>query len=44
MYGLHGEHQLTEMTLNHLEGYKRSRPVRIAQDRVRADRAARAGT
>jgi GH15 family glucan-1,4-alpha-glucosidase len=29
MYGLHGEHQLTEMTLDHLDGYRGSRPVRI---------------
>lgn len=29
MYGVRGEHQLTEMTLDHLEGYKGSRPVRI---------------
>ena len=29
MYGLHGEHQLEELTLDHLEGYRESRPVRI---------------
>jgi GH15 family glucan-1,4-alpha-glucosidase len=29
MYGLNGEHQLTELTLDHLEGYKGSRPVRV---------------
>jgi GH15 family glucan-1,4-alpha-glucosidase len=29
MYSLHGEQRLTEMTLDHLEGYKGSRPVRI---------------
>ena len=29
MYGIHGEHELTEVTLDHLEGYKKSRPVRI---------------
>jgi GH15 family glucan-1,4-alpha-glucosidase len=29
MYGLHGEHELTEMTLDHWEGYKGSKPVRI---------------
>ncbi len=29
MYGLHGEQQLPELTLDHLEGYKGSRPVRI---------------
>ncbi len=29
MYGLHGEHELTEQTLDHLEGYCQSQPVRI---------------
>jgi GH15 family glucan-1,4-alpha-glucosidase len=29
MYGVDGRHQLTEETLNHLEGYRGSRPVRI---------------
>jgi GH15 family glucan-1,4-alpha-glucosidase len=29
MYGIDGKHDLTEMTLDHLEGYRRSRPVRI---------------
>ncbi|HSU65427.1 MAG TPA: glycoside hydrolase family 15 protein, partial [Tepidisphaeraceae bacterium] len=29
MYGLHGEHRLEELTLDHLDGYKHSRPVRI---------------
>lgn len=29
MYGLHGETELQEMTLDHLEGYRGSRPVRI---------------
>jgi len=29
MYGLRGETELTEITLDHLEGYKGSRPVRI---------------
>jgi GH15 family glucan-1,4-alpha-glucosidase len=29
MYGLHGEHQLEELTLDHLEGYRKSGPVRI---------------
>jgi GH15 family glucan-1,4-alpha-glucosidase len=29
MYGIDGRHELTEETLDHLEGYKRSRPVRI---------------
>ena len=30
MYGLHGEHELPELTLDHLEGYKRlqARPHR----------------
>ena len=29
MYGINGRHELTEETLDHLEGYKGSRPVRI---------------
>ncbi|MBA2754000.1 MAG: glycoside hydrolase family 15 protein [Chloroflexia bacterium] len=29
MYGLHGEKRLTERTLDHLSGYRDSRPVRI---------------
>jgi GH15 family glucan-1,4-alpha-glucosidase len=29
MYGIDGEHELTELTLDHLEGYRQSRPVRI---------------
>lgn len=29
MYGLGGEKALTEHALDHLEGYRRSRPVRI---------------
>jgi GH15 family glucan-1,4-alpha-glucosidase len=29
MYGIDGRHQLTEETLSHLEGYRRSFPVRI---------------
>lgn len=29
MYGINGEHELTEQTLDHLEGYRRSQPVRI---------------
>jgi GH15 family glucan-1,4-alpha-glucosidase len=29
MYGIDGEHDLTEVTLDHLEGYRQSRPVRI---------------
>ena len=40
MYGIDGRHQLTEETLSHLEGYKRSSPVRIgngAYDQVQLD-------
>ena len=29
MYGINGEKDLTEITLDHLEGYRQSRPVRI---------------
>ncbi|GAC1462644.1 MAG: glycoside hydrolase family 15 protein [Ktedonobacteraceae bacterium] len=29
MYGIHGEQTLTEISLDHLEGYRQSRPVRI---------------
>jgi alpha,alpha-trehalase len=29
MYGLHGETELDEFELDHLEGYRRSAPVRI---------------
>jgi GH15 family glucan-1,4-alpha-glucosidase len=29
MYGLHGEHELTEITLDHLDGYKGCKPVRV---------------
>ncbi|HEU0000839.1 MAG TPA: glycoside hydrolase family 15 protein [Ktedonobacteraceae bacterium] len=29
MYGINGEHELTEFTLDHLEGYRKSAPVRI---------------
>ena len=29
MYGLHGEHELPELTLDHLDGYQGSKPVRI---------------
>ena len=32
MYGIRGERQLTELTLDHLAGYKESRPVRIGND------------
>jgi len=35
MYGLDGRHDLTEETLPHLEGYKRSSPVRIGNDAFR---------
>jgi GH15 family glucan-1,4-alpha-glucosidase len=40
MYGLNGEHQLQEQTLDHLEGYKHSSPVRIgnaAHDQLQLD-------
>ena len=29
MYGIGGEHELTEKTLDHLSGYDGSRPVRV---------------
>ncbi len=29
MYGIDGEHKLTEISLDHLEGYRKSQPVRI---------------
>jgi GH15 family glucan-1,4-alpha-glucosidase len=29
MYGIRGEHQLPEVTLDHLDGYRGSRPVRV---------------
>ncbi len=32
MYGIGGEHDLTESTLDHLHGYAGSRPVRIGND------------
>lgn len=32
MYGIRGERQLTEIMLDHLSGYKNSRPVRIGND------------
>lgn len=35
MYGIRGERQLTEHVLNHLSGYKDSRPVRIGNDAYR---------
>ena len=40
MYGIDGRHTLTEETLNHLDGYKGSRPVRIgngAYDQLQLD-------
>ncbi len=35
MYGIDGRHALTEETLDHLEGYRGSRPVRIGNDAYR---------
>ncbi|MFW6106505.1 MAG: glycoside hydrolase family 15 protein, partial [Desulfovermiculus sp.] len=35
MYGLRGETELPETTLDHLEGYKGSRPVRIGNEAAR---------
>ncbi|HVS70723.1 MAG TPA: glycoside hydrolase family 15 protein [Phycisphaerae bacterium] len=40
MYGLHGEHSLPEFTLDHLEGYRGSKPVRVgngAADQLQLD-------
>lgn len=40
MYGLHGEHKLEELELDHLSGYMNSKPVRIgngAYDQVQLD-------
>ncbi len=40
MYGIDGRHDLTEETLDHLEGYKGSRPVRVgngAYDQLQLD-------
>ena len=40
MYGIDGRHDLTETTLDHLEGYRGSRPVRIgngAYDQLQLD-------
>lgn len=40
MYGLHGEHHLPELTLDHLDGYKGCKPVRIgngAADQLQLD-------
>ena len=36
VYGIDGRHDLTEETLDHLEGYRGSRPVRIGNGAVRA--------
>jgi GH15 family glucan-1,4-alpha-glucosidase len=35
MYGINGEKELTEKTLDHLAGYESSRPVRIGNDAYR---------
>lgn len=35
MYGIDGRHVLTETTLDHLEGYRQSRPVRIGNGAYR---------
>ncbi|MGE5611188.1 MAG: glycoside hydrolase family 15 protein [Bacillota bacterium] len=35
VYGIHGEHELTEHILDHLDGYMGSRPVRIGNDAYR---------
>ena len=40
MYGIRGEKKLTEIELDHLEGYKKSSPVRIgngAYDQLQLD-------
>jgi len=40
MYGIDGRHRLTEETLDHLEGYRKSKPVRIgngAYDQLQLD-------
>jgi len=40
MYGIHGEHKLTELELTHLQGYRQSSPVRIgngAYDQLQLD-------
>lgn len=35
MYGINGEKELTEKTLDHLEGYESSKPVRVGNDAYR---------
>ena len=40
MYGLHGEHELPEITLDHLDGYRGCKPVRVgngAADQLQLD-------
>ncbi|MFP4323853.1 MAG: glycoside hydrolase family 15 protein [Anaerolineales bacterium] len=40
MYGIRGEHELTETTLDHLDGYRGSQPVRVgnaAHDQLQLD-------
>ena len=40
MYGIDGRHKLTEKTMKHLEGYRKSRPVRVgngAYDQLQLD-------
>jgi len=40
MYGINGRHDLTEQTLDHLDGYRSSKPVRIgngAYDQIQLD-------
>ena len=47
MYGVGGETDLTEQTLDHLAGYEHSRPVRIgngANDRISTTSGARCST
>ena len=47
MYGITGERRLTEIELHDLEGYRKSRPVRIgnrAHDQLQLDITARSWT
>jgi GH15 family glucan-1,4-alpha-glucosidase len=37
IYGIDGEHELTEQTLDHLEGYRQSKPVRIGNGASRQE-------